>query len=431
MMRNRKITIKRIVSLVLVMAICILSLAGCGDDTVTYYNGSLTDEASIYFSWWGNDVRHEYTMDGVDEFQDLFENIEVSYRYGEWNGYETRNQVWMKSHTEADVMQINYSWLYEYSQDGDGYYDLYELADIIDLSNYSEEDLALGVENGKLNAIPIAINTPVVYYNQDILDEYDLEAPRTWDDLFSVAAVLSEDGIYVLSMAEKHLFMLLIAYYEQATGESAFSDDGKFLMSTDDIELMLEFYNELIDKKVVMPLNKYQSSDYAMGRSLGSIFWISDADNYCVALSDAGGTPVIGDFITTDGTLSGWYRKPATMYAISKNTENPEAAATLLNYLVNSEEMAMYQQTEKGVPVSHAAVEVLENEGLLDTYGYEATEKMIEHSDELGIMPAIMEYEDIYGTFMDGADAEYYGEATLKESAEEIYDTIKNAGFCD
>ena len=429
MVRNKKRLLKRIISFATITALCISLCVGCGNDKVTYYDQLTDDETSISLSWWGNDVRHEYTMDGVDVFQDLYENISVTYRYGEWNGYETRNKVWMESHTESDVMQINYSWLYEYSQDGEGYYDLYELTDYIDLSNYSAEDLELGVIDGKLNAISIAINTPVLYYNQDMLDAYGLDTPETWDDLFAAAKVLSEDGIYVLSMAEKHLFNLLIAYYEQSTGKTAFSDDGRFLMSQDDIEMLLEFYNRLIDEKVVMPLNKYQSSDFATGRSAGLMIWISDADNYCSALEEAGSTPVIGEFITIDGVLTGWYRKPATMYAISKNTDNPEAAATLLNYLVNSEEMAMYQQTEKGVPVSDAAVEVLEAEGLLDTYGYEATEKMNEHSDELGIMPAIMEYEEIYGTFMDGADAEYYGEVSLSEAAATIYDTIKAAGF--
>ena len=125
----------------------------------------------------GNDARHAYTMDGVDEFQKQNPDIDVEYHYGDWNGYEKRMQVWMKSHTETDVMQINYAWLDTYSRDGSGYYDLYQLKDYIDLDNFTKEDLAFGEKNGKLNAIPIAFNTSTVYYNKKIYDAYGLSLP--------------------------------------------------------------------------------------------------------------------------------------------------------------------------------------------------------------------------------------------------------------
>ena len=82
-------------------------------------SGSHTDVTRVQMSWWGNDGRHMYTMKGVDLFQEKNPEIAVAYRYGEWNGYEKRNKVWMKSHNAADVMQINYAWLNEYSKDGE------------------------------------------------------------------------------------------------------------------------------------------------------------------------------------------------------------------------------------------------------------------------------------------------------------------------
>jgi oligogalacturonide transport system substrate-binding protein len=50
----------------------------------------------------------------------------------------------MNSGTNADVMQINFNWLEEYSADGTGYYDLNKLKDLIDLSGYTSEDLKVG-----------------------------------------------------------------------------------------------------------------------------------------------------------------------------------------------------------------------------------------------------------------------------------------------
>ena len=179
----------------------------------------------IQMSWWGNDGRHMYTMEGVDLFQEKNPEIDVSYRYGEWNGYEKRTKVWMESHNEADVMQINYAWLNVYSPDGTGFYDLSTLSDILDLTNFTEEELSYGTKNGKLNALPIAMNTHTFYYNQDILDQYGLSVPKTWDDLFTMAEKLAPDGKYVWGIAKKHLFLLMIAYYEQSFGKPFFNQD--------------------------------------------------------------------------------------------------------------------------------------------------------------------------------------------------------------
>ena len=189
-----------------VFAIIRMSMTGNSGETVT----NRQNETKIQMSWWGNDGRHMYTMEGVDLFQEKNPDIDVSYRYGEWNGYEKRNKVWMESHTQADVMQINYAWLEEYSSDGTGFYDLNELSDYIDLDNFNDEEKSYGMKGGKLNALPIAMNTHTFYYNQDVLDQYGLDVPESWDDLFTLGAAIAGDDRYALGMSKKQLFLLLI-----------------------------------------------------------------------------------------------------------------------------------------------------------------------------------------------------------------------------
>jgi oligogalacturonide transport system substrate-binding protein len=193
-----------------------------------------------------------------------------------------------------------------------------------------------------------------------------------------------------------------------------------------DIQYLLEFYERLIDEKVLQPVDQFSITKFAKGEFAGSMFWISDADKYCATLADAGATPVIGAYPTIAGEgLTGWYMKPATMYAISNITPYPEASAKLLNFLVNSTEMADYQQTEKGVPVSSLAVQELESKGLLDGYGYEANQKMLENESAMGIMIPIMENEDIIETFKQDADEYLYEQMSLEECAQQIYTDLK------
>lgn len=404
--------------------VIVTGLVACGNSNSQIISDNNIVKEKIQFSWWGNDDRHKYTMDGVDLFQEA-SNISVDYRYGEWAGYERKNRVWMESHKEADVMQINYAWLTSYSEDGTGYYDINSLRDYIDLSGYDESDLKYGEKNGALNAIPIAFNTSTMCYNQDLFDKYNLAIPESWDDLINAADVFAADNIYVMGMQKKHLLLMLIAYYEQNYNKNFFTNDGKLNINKEELGYILDFYKEMIEKKVLMPLDQFERASFANGEVAASVFWISDADNYCNALADAGASPLFSGYPRKAGAqMSGIYMKPATMYVISNITENPVAAAELVNYLINDEEMILLQGTEKGVPVNKNAVKILEENEKLNSFSFKANEVMQANKDDISIMIPIMESEDIINAFKEGADTYIYNVKTREEAIDDIYSAI-------
>lgn len=415
--------IKKIVSCLLVLSCSVMLLTGCSEDKVVTQNQA----KQIKFSWWGNDARHIYTLEGVDSFQNSNTNVEVDCRYGEWNGFEKRNKVWMESHTEADVMQINYAWLAQYSPDGEGYYDLYELADYIDLDNFDETDLAFGEVDGKLNAISIAYNSSMMFANKKVYDKYGLEIPETWDDYFRAAEVMSKDGVYPLGMVKKHVFLMLMSYYEQEKGKPFFNEDGTLAASKEDIKMLLEFYCSLLEKKVLVPIDQFEQEMFVNGQVGSCAFWVSDAGTYCQSAADQGQDINIAPYPTMkNAKSSGRYIKPATMYAISKNTESPVEAAMLLNFLLNSDEMAMLQKTEKGVPISKSAYACLDENGELDSWQSMATENMMSERDNMTVILPAMEDGNNIDSFKTNADEYYYGKVDLDTAAQMIYDDMKN-----
>ncbi|MBR1555880.1 MAG: carbohydrate ABC transporter substrate-binding protein, partial [Oscillospiraceae bacterium] len=201
-----------------------LFLTGCGNRQIVK---SQREQTEITLSWWGNDTRTEYTIAAVQEFEKLHPEIKVKCNYSEWSGYEARSRVQMFSATEADVMQINFNWLSQYSADGTGYYDIEKLSDYVDLSNFSEDMLNYGRKNGILNAIPIAMNAETLYINQTLYETYGLSVPQTWDDLFNAAKVMQKDGIYPLGAADKATWLYFITYAEQASGKTILDQNGK------------------------------------------------------------------------------------------------------------------------------------------------------------------------------------------------------------
>jgi oligogalacturonide transport system substrate-binding protein len=413
----------------------ILLLAATATLLLHEENGKYKNEDSVaekqggnelLLSWWGNDDRHQYTMQGVDHFMEETPDINVTYRYGEWNGYEKRTGVWMRSKTEADVMQINYAWLDEYSKDGEGFYDLSELSDVISLDAFSEEQIELGTRNGHLNALPIAMNSHVFYYNREVLEAHGLSEPKTWSDLFDMGKTLKKDGIYLLGMSKKQLFIFLCAYYEQSYGKPVFAEDGSFTASEEEMAALLAFYKKMIDENVLCPIELFDKSDYLNGRIAGTMCWISDTGKYCDALEEKGARVSMCLYPMLPGAkLTGWYIKPATMWAISAQTKHPKEAAQLLEYLLNDPYMVSLQSTEKGVPVSSKAIATLSEEGYSEYNEFAATEMINENRAELKIIISNMEKEAIIDAFKEGADEYLFGRKSEEEAASQICTKIR------
>lgn len=408
---------------VMLTALTIMPMVGCGTIDVEDNNAEIAnDQKTISFSWWGNDKRHQYTMDGIDLFEEMHPDINVQYKFGEWSGYVNRNRVWMKSKSAADLMQINYDWLQTYSPDGAGYYDLNKLADYIDLSYYNADDLKYGTQNGVLNAVPLAFNTSTLIMNETLLKEYGFEKPTSWDDLFVIAEEVSKDGRYVLSTQKKHVFLMLIAYYEQTEGREAFGNHGECLIDKDGVGLMLDVYKKMMDTKLLMPVENFDRTRFANAECLGTMCWVSDADSYCSGPVDNGYDVVMCDYpMLEDAKLPGTYIKPATLYAINADTSYPEEAAELLNFLLSDTGMILLQGTEKGVPINSKAIEVLEENDQLNTFGYDAFTMMQKHRDNLSLMKPVMEDSALIDDFMEICSAYLYDVESRSEVIDKLY----------
>ncbi len=392
-------------------------LSGCGSKPVIT---SKDEQTEITLSWWGNDERNEYTLEAVKIFERLHPDIKVNCNYSEWSGYQARFNVQMASNTEADVMQINYAWVQQFSPEGDGFYDLNQLSDTVDLTNFTEDELNYGMKNGRLNAVPIALNTQTVYINKTVYDKYGLSTPKTWDDIFAAAKVMNGEA-YPISMTSKSSWFYIVSYAEQVTGKQFMTLDGKLNFTADDIRIMLDFYKQLINEKVMPQVEYFDRLNIDSGQYGGCVAWLSDASGYCGTAEENGFEYIVEDYPVTDGKELSWYAKPATMYAISRNTSYPEESAILLDFLLNSPEMAELQGIEKGIPLSDSAQEYLSENDMLTGLQYDAFLKMTDYSDSLSVISPYFENTDLIDEFRDGCNSVLYDKISSEEKAQELY----------
>lgn len=397
-------------------------LTSCKEDKVVHEQHRQTE---ITLSWWGNDTRNEYTLEAVSLFEAAYPEIKVKCSYSEWSGYESRNQVRMISGNETDVMQINVGWLKTYSKDGTGYYDIEKLAEYVDLSNFSDQMLKYGRMNGVLNAIPIAMNAETVYINKTVYDKYGLDIPKTWDDFFEAAKVMKGDEVYPLAGANKSIWLYTIAYAEQVLGKQIVNSDSKLVFDKDDLKVMMDFYIRMVNEQVIPKIEDFQRFNIDNAKYAGIVAWVSDAMNYFKNPIEAGQEIIVDDYTVMDGCESGegWYAKPATLYAVSKNTAHPKEAAELLNYMLNSNEWAELQGVEKGIPVSTAARAALESKGMLSGLQYEAS-LVMENNKVISPMDSVLEESALYNAFFDACDQVLFDRKTLDEAVEELNEAI-------
>ena len=189
---------------------------------------------------------------------------------------------------------------------------------------------------------------------------------------------------------------------------------------------MLEFYDRMVDEKVFPQVEYYDRLNLENRTYGGTVAWVSDAANYCSSTIEKGDEVVAAPYTHTADTQSGegWYAKPATLYAISRNTDHPEEAAMLLDFLLNDKSMAVLQGVEKGVPLSHSAREALLEVDMLQGIQYEASLCM-EENQNMGKMNSFVEDGTLIDMFIASCNLVLFDKMTPEEAAQDLYRQIK------
>ena len=425
--KNGKNLIQSLFVSFLLLFSCFFAL-GCSKNVAAKNESANVRQCKIRYSWWGNEIRTEYTLKGIEIFHSQNPDIYVFPESAPWNGYEDKFEQAFKEGTNADVMQINFDWLFKYSPEGNGFYDLNKLYEYIDLYNFTSDDLDYGTINGKLNAIPIAFNSIIPIYNKAVFDERNLKIPSTWQELFSVAKKFKQDGMYVFGIGGKHFFLLSLAWFEQAFSKKMFSDNSTLNVSEDELESFFDFTKSLIDENVVYSKTiNFDANEVKNGKLAGVFAWCNESSKFASLIELIEGNPVLGNFIChPEANESGWYLKPVSMYAIKKDCKNPVEAAKFVNFLLNNQEFALLQKNEKGVPLSNKSLTALMENGKLESLQYTSLMKIRFNSEAINQMLPIMENKDVVNAFLENALDYSSGKKSRKAAAHDFAEFFKN-----
>lgn len=398
---------------------------------------STANAANLRMSWWGSDDRHIATQEALKICGAKFGHT-ISPEFTGFQGHQEKVATQLAGRTEADIMQINWPWLPLFSKSGDGFADLNQFKDIIDLSQWSKSDLDDGTVKGKLNGISISTTGRVFMFNKTTYDKAGIAIPKTWDDLIAAAPVMKEKlgkEYFPFEGAALDARLVVVLRITQKTGKDLIDPaTNKVAWTQAELAEGLKFYQTLVDKGVIeswktvaaggnKPLHENQK--WAKGQIAGTYQWDSTYGKIATPM-EKGQELVPVKLLTIAGAKTdGVYRKPSMLFSISKNSKDPKAAAQVLNCLLNDPEAAKILGATRGIPSSKIALDTLNKEGKVKPVQLEAYKRVMEPTSP-GVSP-LNEHPRVTEVFDTNFEAYAYGQQSAEDTAEEIIAGINDA----
>ena len=406
-------------------ALVLTGCAGGGGEPAATYDPD--EEVTLNLAFWGNDVRAALYEEALAAFNEEYPNITVNSSF---LGFP---EFWEKRQTEAaggglpDVMQFDYSYLRQYSENGllldlEPY-----LGNIIDTEPLSENILAIGVVGGETTGIPTSTNAWGMYTNPKLLEQVGVEEFEggTWEDYADwIQQVTDAGGGTIWGGTDYTGRIQNFEIQQRAQGEDLFTDEGEPNFTEEDLAAFWEQGEEV--RPVTIPQQRleevYPLSAFDTALTTSELTWDNFGAGYLGNLgAEYTELGLIAPPITEEGAKD-LYLKPSMLHSIASTTEHPEAAATLVNFLVNSPEAGAIFGTNRGLPASETMLEGAD----LDPLGQQIRDYEESISDRLGDAPPvpIVGYGTLEEKFRQLGQDLGFGAVTVDEAVEQFFNEM-------
>ncbi len=366
-------------------------LAGCGKGSPAGGEGG----GSIRFAFWGSDFYIDLTNQLIDAFQTKNTDITVEGEPGAFAAYWDRLGTQVAGQDAPDVINMDGKYLAEYASRG-------VLADLsaasVDLSGLSEADLAAGTIEGTVRAASTGSNSWLIFANPSLFHDAGLEVPDdttwTWDDLYDIGKQISDasDGD-VIGISGGGSYADLTIFLRQF-GQDFFSPDG---LGYDDATLAqwYDWYLRITEggvgpaAQVSVEEGSLSIEQQLFAQNKAAMTWVWSNNLAAVRTASGRDDVVMLRPPSHTGKLAdnGAYLKASMYWSINQASDNAEASAKLVDFLLNDPEAARIQLLNRGVPSNPDTVAAMEPEFTDDDV--DVADMIAQLGTEIATAPAI------------------------------------------
>jgi len=344
-------------------------MAGAGGAAAASMLGSraFAQENRIRHYWWGNPSRDERTFKVIELFMENNPGVEVSGETVGWSDYWTKLATQTAGGNMADLVQMDYRYLFEYARRGaiqplDPY-----IGNTLDVSNFDQSALDGGKVDGKLYALNIGSNSQVSIFNTRLIEESGEEFdPINWtyDDLMRVAKAVAENTDATFGTDDLSLGYVFWEDWAQQAGHAFYAADGSIGGRPEDLADFWQMWTDLRDAgaaqdgetAVSLIGTGMNETGLVTGTTAFSYMWSNQIVGMQSLMEDTVGAAKLPN---TGGGSAGQFIKPSMFMSLTRDTVNAELATQYMSDWVNHPEATAILGLERGIPASSVVRDAL------------------------------------------------------------------------
>ncbi len=389
--------------------------------------------AELRMGWWGGESRHVATQKAIEACGAKYGHT-VKGEFTGFDGYLEKLTTQMAGGTEPDIVQVNWPWLPLFSKDGTGFADLRQVKGI-DLSNWTDADLTAGSMNSILQGLSVSTTGRVFFFNTTTFEKAGVPIPKTWDEFFEATKTIKErigKDYYTFNAVKETAHLLTILTVVQKTGKDMVDPaTNRVAWTPEQLAEGISFLGKLVETGAIKSqkeeaaegnVNLFEKPAWAEGKISGSYEWDSTYSKYADPLKDGQVLKPFPILKVAGAVTDGVYAKPSMVFSISKHSKAPEAAAQIVNCLLNEPEGIDALGTSRGLPASKAAAARLGTQGEPEVRAANA----IVMASAGPVVSPFNEHPEIRAAFIDTLEEYAYGQLNADDAAKQIIDTVND-----
>jgi multiple sugar transport system substrate-binding protein len=345
--------------------------------------------------WWGAKERAERTDKVNQLYQQGHAGVTIAGESLGWTDYWPRLATQTAGRNAADVLQMDYRYIFEYARRGallplDGY-----LPGTLNLADFSKAAVDSGKVDGKIYGVSLGLNSTAIVYDKALIESLGLKVPNwemTWQEIGDLSVEISKaakrdgfTGIQDGGRVEPGLEVWL-----GQRGKSLYTPEGRLGYDEKDIGEWFAFWHDLRKRggcaapdTQALDRGEIDSSLLSQGRAAIVFAHSNQLVGFQALNKSRLGLSTYPD--GGPGAKPGRYLKPAMMWSVSAQSKQQEAAVRLVSFFVADTEAGKLLGVERGVPASAAVRETVAP--TLDELGRAMADYITLISDKVGPLP--------------------------------------------
>lgn len=257
------------------------------------------------------------------------------------------------------------------------------------VSRFSDSALVPFTYNGATYALPDTQTFLMMFYRKDILQEIDLEVPRTWDDVKVAMTVLSKNQMEFGMLPGEQVFAMLLfqnggTYYSYDGMASALDED----IAVNTFKEYCEFYTDYKLDKETSVEERFRTGECPIIIADYTVF-----NNLAVSAPDIEGLwdfTVVPGILQEDGTINHTTGSIGVADMIMADTEYPEESWEFLKWWTSAETQTLYGREMESLMGAAGRVATANIEALGNlSWQVDAYEALMEQFEQVQGIPQV------------------------------------------